>query len=117
MSEIKAFVTVLGSTIIAEVFSETATAYELNGALGLNMNPIDPQDISKGLAPSFMPVAFFTKSAIKDGLNFTLFKDHVVIAYEVEDEVVKLYSQITGKVKIEIATSNVISMLDANKKK
>ena len=117
MSEVKAFVTILGSAVIGTVVDQTELYYKLENAFTLNVNAIDENDHSKGIIPGFGPLALFNKGVMKDGLNFNLQRAHVFAEYDPSEELAELYNKIIGR--IQLADASTLVSLDAarNKKK
>lgn len=96
-TEIKAFLTVLGATIIGNVTSETDSFYDLENALFLNAR----QDTNSGsIAIDFAPISVFADGDASKGVDFTLFKNHVVMPHAVKPEIEKSFNEITGVIQL-----------------
>lgn len=107
---VKAFLTVLGATIIASVKLETADLYDLEGAFFFQ--------IVAGQQPN-APVIQFTsihpghRGDPTKGLDMILQTIHVVAAFEVNDELEKAYLQQVSH--IALAGAGTIAQLDMSK--
>jgi hypothetical protein len=96
MSEVKAFLTVLGATVIAYVEGDTPEAYKLENALFLSVQPGPNGQISLNLGP----ISVFAPGEIQKGMTLDLLKDKVVIVHDVREEVKQQYSQVVGRIAV-----------------
>jgi hypothetical protein len=112
MSNLKAYITVIGQTIIAEEKDQTGTHYRLEGAFFFGPQQ-DPETGKVGMG--YTPISPVAPGNPVDGLKFSLQKAHVLVTHAVSDAAAEAYNRVTGK--IQVAPASAIVELDTNRKK
>jgi hypothetical protein len=109
---VRAFITVLGVTVIGDVTSENETELKMSSALFL---AAQPNQQTQTITPSFSPVTVFSKDDPLKGSDVTLQKGNIVLEHNLNDKIKEMYSQVTGKVAV--VSANAIQQLDNFKKR
>jgi|SRR6185312_11468297 len=101
-NEKKAFLTVLGMEIVANVVEEFDTYYKLEKALGIAIS----KDANGRITNiGFGPITGTARGVDADGVDFNLQKAHVVLAHTPNDDVINAHTQVTSKIQIATAGS------------
>lgn len=109
-SEKKAFLTVLGMEIVADVVGETDTYYEVEKALGIAITK-DAQHRITNI--DFGPITGIARSADAEGVNFKLQKSHVLMAHTPIDDVINGHTRVTNPSKIQMASADTLANVSA----
>jgi hypothetical protein len=111
--EVKAFITVLGQTIVGKLVGTAGGNYELEGALFFGPQQ-DPDTGKVGMG--YTPIALVAPGNPSDGLKFTLQKSHVVIPHDLSEQAIEAYNRVTGQIQVAPASA-IVQLDDARKKR
>ena len=110
--QVKAFITVLGQTIVGRLVNDFHDHYTLEGALFFGPQQ-DPETGKVGMG--YTPIAVAAPGNPSDGLTFKLRKTHVVIPHDLSSDAIEAYNRVTGR--IQVAPPSAIAQLDDVRKK
>lgn len=98
---VKAFMTILGYSVIAQIANENAKKYDLEDALFFQT----PTDSAGNVGLQFVPMSLAGKGDFKKGMDVEIYKEHVVFSFDVNDQIEQAYRQQVSKITIASAGS------------